>query len=580
MTFKRNALLLSFAADIVVAFLIFFYAMLSTLQPLGVAIKAMKDLLILLIAMQCSIVPLIRYIIVYRVANDCETYDSTTSSRERTKLLERIKQLPFINGILTGIYFVSIAITMSLTFSIKFNSPRDVSSIMFMELLSGAFFSSLFAYSVMNRVCGRYAIKLVKDGVDKAYAARKKIFGQSLWRQIGLYIIIPFLLITAITCTIIITGFLPLDNPALRPPHNLQIKRLLINSACNMVLLLCLIMLFFLRFYRSTRTMAGTLEKIRNSRLNTTDLLPTDLHDEIAYGQYLANETILLLQHTLSSASTIGTGITESSRQLISISNDTESTALEQSAATTEILSTMDSNNALSKNIEERIIHVAEIADKTVQDVSSGCQILQDSLANRQQIMDANNTTLDGIKELSGKVNSIWDIVNLINSLADQTKIIAFNTELEAASVQSDKQNFRNVATEIRRLANNIMDSTKEIKNSIGEIQNAVDMLVRFSQANTLQIQQGMKMAYSLEGSSQNINVSSRQNADAANEIKSLTSQQTTSFEQISKTLQQISISIQQFSLSTQTLIDTSKTLRENADKLGKINNATEEADD
>ena len=253
MTFKRNALLLSLGADIFVAFLIFFYAMISTLQPLDVVFSALKYFALLLLATQCGLSTLIRYIMLYHVANDVESYyNDMPDIRERTKLLERLKQVPFANGVLTGSHFVVVAIAMTCVFSFKFHSPAEVCTIMLLELLSGAFFSSLFAYSNMNRICSKHARQIVKDGVEKSYTIKKKIFGQNLLWQISLYIIIPFLLITAITVTITIIGFLPLDNPAFRPPHQLQVRRLIITTTCNVILLITLILLFFLRFLQNS----------------------------------------------------------------------------------------------------------------------------------------------------------------------------------------------------------------------------------------------------------------------------------------------------------------------------------------
>ena len=74
-------------------------------------------------------------------------------------------------------------------------------------------------------------------------------------------------------------------------------------------------------------------------------------------------------------------------------------------------------------------------------------------------------------------MNGIWDIVGIINNVADQTKIIAFNAELEASSSGEAGKNFHIVATEIRRLSDTILDSIKEIKIVIDEIQKPLTAL-------------------------------------------------------------------------------------------------------
>ncbi|MBP5158234.1 MAG: hypothetical protein ILP18_10235, partial [Treponema sp.] len=153
-------------------------------------------------------------------------------------------------------------------------------------------------------------------------------------------------------------------------------------------------------------------------------------------------------------------------------------TAQDQTAAVKEIVATMEENNALSENIASKIQDVSAVAGKTSGDVSDGVSHLENNVAQLHEIAVANQNTIDGIKVLGDKINNIWDIVTLINSVADQAKIIAFNAELEASSAGEAGKNFHIVATEIRRLADGIIDGTKEIKEKINEIQQSSDRLI------------------------------------------------------------------------------------------------------
>ena len=58
------------------------------------------------------------------------------------------------------------------------------------------------------------------------------------------------------------------------------------------------------------------------------------------------------------------------------------------------------------------------------------------------EIRVANETTLNGIKTLGEKISGISDIALMINSIADQTNIIAFNAEIEASSAGDAGKNF------------------------------------------------------------------------------------------------------------------------------------------
>ena len=71
------------------------------------------------------------------------------------------------------------------------------------------------------------------------------------------------------------------------------------------------------------------------------------------------------------------------------------------------------------------------LTEQTRTIVTDGLEVVRDSLKRMDEIKNANAETLAGIKELGDKIVSIWEIVNMINGIADQTKIIAFNAELK-----------------------------------------------------------------------------------------------------------------------------------------------------
>ena len=93
------------------------------------------------------------------------------------------------------------------------------------------------------------------------------------------------------------------------------------------------------------------------------------------------------------------------------------------------------------------------------------------------EIFDANQGTINGIRNLSEKIESIWDIVSLINNVADQAKIIAFNAELEASSAGEAGKSFRIVASEqillaIKEIASGVENFTVATDNISGAAEN------------------------------------------------------------------------------------------------------------
>ncbi len=165
-------------------------------------------------------------------------------------------------------------------------------------------------------------------------------------------------------------------------------------------------------------------------------------------------------------------------QHLSSSSREISTTANQQSASVSEIVSTMENNKELSMQIAGKTEEVAELADKTNISSEKGVELRAENMENMEEIKGKNSTIINEIKDLGNKITRINEIITIIDGIADQTKLIAFNASLEAASAGESGNRFGVVASEIRRFADNVVFSTKENKNKIEEIQGASNNLV------------------------------------------------------------------------------------------------------
>jgi hypothetical protein len=252
----------------------------------------------------------------------------------------------------------------------------------------------------------------------------------------------------------------------------------------------------------------------------------------------------------------------EDAQSLVVSSKENAATAQDQSAAVKEIVATMEDNTTLSEDISQRIKDVSGVAVKTNNIVSEGVTFIEANMKQLQEIADTNMNTISGIKALGEKIENIWSIVSLINSVADQAKIIAFNAELEANNTNSSGKNFHIVANEIRRLADGIIESTKEIKTKITEIQESSDDLILASENGTEKIQSGVENAKNLETRFASIKNASEITAESAEKITTIIQQQAVASEQILITLKQISAGVSNFSMATEYISKASENLK------------------
>lgn len=154
-----------------------------------------------------------------------------------------------------------------------------------------------------------------------------------------------------------------------------------------------------------------------------------------------------------------------------------------------------------SENEDEEMVsiqNIAEISRGMRASIEDGLEYIKNTIDTMESIREGNDTTAERTAALNDQIKKIGDIVGIISSITDQTKIIAFNAELEASSAGENSRNFEIVAAEIRRLANSTGVSTKQIKDQIQEIQNSSRQLAKSREEEQNSIARGTENANNL----------------------------------------------------------------------------------
>lgn len=270
----------------------------------------------------------------------------------------------------------------------------------------------------------------------------------------------------------------------------------------------------------------------------------------------------------------IGAKLLEEVNSLVVATKENAATSQDSSAAVKEIVATMEDTNDLSENISRKIKDVSSVASMTSSDVTDGVSQIELNMKQLHEIFDANKRTIEGMKDLSERIESIWDIVTLINNVADQTKIIAFNAELEANMAGEAGKSFRIVANEIRRLSDGIISGTKEIKEKITEVQHSSDSLILYSESSTAKINEGYENARKLDKKFGSIKNSAEITAKSAEDIAGIIEQQTVASEQILIAIKEIASGVENFTVSTDNISGAAENVRKISEDL---NSASQE---
>ncbi len=580
-SFEKELLNASYVPDISCGIVMLIYSIFILNLDVKSHYLVIFGILILIVVFQFLVSPVINHIVMGKVSKKIQEYKlKGMNVEERTELFKMIHRMPMRKQLETATFFVGTAFILTAMYHYLYNMSFVLNMVNLFAMFLGSYVASLFALSYTRRICSKYACRLVDDGIDERILKERYAFGTSYQRSFIIYGAIPVIWSILLTMALFYvyyynnvsagSGFLPAVNGEYGF-KNSQFMRIGVVLLVNMMIGILSVLSFFKGISTSSDKLQGSMRHIITNDIFTVDLVATDFENEVSYNMYLVNQIVLLFRSILEDIRKIAKTMVMPIGELSEISQATASTSLEQSTGVKEILATMEDTDRQTRNVVEKIADVTAVAEGTEKNVNAGFETLQSNLDKMTEITEANVSTINGIRELGEKIGSIWEIVKIINDIAEQTRIIAFNAELEASSAGESGRNFHIVANEVRRLAAGITNSVEQIKERITEIQHSSDNLIIMSESGTEKIREGLELSEKLKEKFTDIQSSSEITVESANQIKEIIHQQSAAFDQIVATVRQISSGIENFSTSTVTVNNMAQKLKEAANLLENL---------
>jgi methyl-accepting chemotaxis protein len=228
-----------------------------------------------------------------------------------------------------------------------------------------------------------------------------------------------------------------------------------------------------------------------------------------------------------------------------------------------KIEKTIGENTKITAEVVDKINSVAAIASKMEKDVLKGFTVLGKNVKKMGDIKEKNSGVINGIISLSNKVSKIRDIVRIINTVTDQTKVIAFNASLEAASAGETGKCFAVVAGEVNRLADDIDNMTRQIREHVEEILSSSNSLIVYSEEGADRIAEGYKLIKDLEDVFKEIRDGAEITSNQAQTITVFTKQELKSSEMLNNAIAGVSQEVKYCFDSAKTAALSVKTLTE-----------------
>ena len=134
-------------------------------------------------------------------------------------------------------------------------------------------------------------------------------------------------------------------------------------------------------------------------------------------------------------------------------------------------------------------------ADNAIKSTQRALQTVTNTVGGINSTRDTIRETEKRIKRLGERSQEISGVVNLINTIAERTHILALNASMHAASAGEAGRGFAVVADEVQRLAESARQATAQIANLVSNIQVETADTVTTMNAAIAQVVEGSKLA-------------------------------------------------------------------------------------
>jgi methyl-accepting chemotaxis protein len=314
-------------------------------------------------------------------------------------------------------------------------------------------------------------------------------------------------------------------------------------GAVALLLVLLIALLISLSIIRPLSALRGVISEVQQSA-NLTLRADVAGRDEVADTARAFNTLLEHQQALIRHLNETASQLAAAAEEMNAISLQASQAATAQGDQTSMVATAVHEMSVAVQEVARNAQTMAGAAADANREARQGRDLVQANLLAIRNLSSSVDEAGKVIDSLNSKSEEISKVLSVIQSIAEQTNLLALNAAIEAARAGEAGRGFAVVADEVRSLASNTQQATESIRGMIDGLQNSARSAVNAMQQSREQAQSSVNHAREADVVLNHIANAIEGIADGNVQISAATEQQTAVAGEISQNISSLNDSI------------------------------------